>query len=1679
MSLSTSSAAEPAGWPVAPRATNGEMSHRTDPDRFGDPARGRTICVLGMHRSGTSLTTRLMNMLGVDLGAEEHLLGPRPDNPKGFWEYGPIVELNDEILERLGGHWHEPPPLSSGWETAAEFADLRRKARDLITRVGASSDWGWKDPRTCLTLPLWKQVLPPVHYVICMRSPAEVAASLAEREGFPVEKSIRLWLIYAGAAIEQTAGLPRHFMFYEDVICSHREEVSRLARFLGRPDAVDQPAVAAAIEEFVAPEFHRHRTSLIDTLDDPDVMFPAKALYFAVRIAARSGGPCHGLTDIPGRDPVGEQIWPAFSRSSRRAQEDRDEIARGRSVLESRLGEISAEAQELRVRLTDLEASAAAREAERSALRNRTGELEADNKRLAEERDRTSVLAGELRAALDDREAVCREQATAIAARASEIAALAERTAVARRLEEDREARHQSEMEVIRARLGELETNNRRLAEERDRAEDVARTLRARLDERDAVVASLESQLAERLAARDVANDSALHVREMGDRLGTRIAELAGQVGGLADRFAQIGSREEGRGAAMLEIRDRLSARQDEIQAMLSHLVHTVDYLGMVRRVRADMHRLLPPGARVMVISKGDPDLLDVESQDAWHFPQDDRGGYAGHYPADSGEAITQLEALRARGGRFLVIPRSASWWLEHYDGLAYHLDTNYHRIWKSADCEIHELTGPDRSRRPEAGLPEGPGSMLAICDMPGPDPVSIGPGHLRVRGWALSKAGIEDVGVFIDGLPRDGVTYGGSRFDVAAVHPDFPDAHHSGFVGKVDLEGLAEGEHSLVVRIRGRDGREVELIRSFRLDPHARPDRGDLAAEYPAWLARHTPSDTDLDRMRILGENLPYRPLISLVVPVYNTPEEYLGPMVDSVMAQTYDRWELCLADDASTAPHVRPFIDRLARQDARVKVTHLPRNQGISGASNAALALATGEFIGLLDHDDALAPSALFEVVRALNDDPAADLIYSDEDKVDDTGKERWDPFFKPDWSPDLLLSTNYVCHFGVYRRSLIETIGGFRPEYDGSQDYDLVLRFTEQTDRIVHIPSVLYSWRAIPGSAARDLMAKPYAVDAARRAIADAFRRRGVAGRVEPGYSLGQWRVRYDLHGQPAVTVVIPAGGNMKCLRACLESVLERSTYPNLHVLVTDDSDGTAVVELCQAMGRRHPLLKYRRFRLKPFNYSAINNSAVSVVETPYVVLLNDDVTVLTPDWVEAMLEHAQRPEVGVVGPLLLYPDRSIQHAGVIMGPYETCGHAFKHFSEGDPGYFSFARTIRNCSAVTFACAMMRRSVFEEVGGLDALNLIMAYNDVDMCLRIRERGYWVVYTPYAILTHHESATRTMPFNPGEKEYLRQRWSDVIRHDPFYNPNLTREAEDYSLNLDAPTIADRLGRIGDVLATARREQEDGGSPVPGPNGGVPGADDGDRPPAVPPTHPIDLMTTITELGRHLQGMERRWRDRFDELSARLERPTSGPSPDRDAQVGSRHLSAADLPGPENRPRTGGDRPVERHAGGNGEHVAPVPRPTAPPAVHAPQGVNGYRPVRATYTQVRRQIREIVNAELPTNSVVGVVSRGDHNLLQLGPRRGWHFPQTEAGIYAGCYPADSAEAIAHLEEIRRKGADYLLFPSTAFWWLGYYGDFHKHLESHYPRVWSDPSCLIFQLSTTPGVHDRPGRAGQ
>jgi GT2 family glycosyltransferase/2-polyprenyl-3-methyl-5-hydroxy-6-metoxy-1,4-benzoquinol methylase len=546
----------------------------------------------------------------------------------------------------------------------------------------------------------------------------------------------------------------------------------------------------------------------------------------------------------------------------------------------------------------------------------------------------------------------------------------------------------------------------------------------------------------------------------------------------------------------------------------------------------------------------------------------------------------------------------------------------------------------------------------------------------------------------------------------------------------------------------------------------------------YELWLYLHVLSPPRLRAKRRQLRRLGYRPKISIVMPVYNTDPGWLGGAIDSVLLQLYPNWELCIADDASTRADTRELLRRFQAQDERIKVVELEENRGIAGASNAAFELATGEFVGLLDHDDELKPNALFEVVRLLNQQRDLDYVYSDEDKKELDGRLT-EAFFKPGWSPDLLMSVNYVTHFSVYRRSVLEEVGGFRLGYDGSQDYDLVLRVTELTDRIAHIPLPLYSWRKVPGSAAVRLSDKDYAYDAGRRALADALKRRGYSGRVDEALVNGRYRVRYDIRDQPKVLVVIPTRDRVDLLRVCVESIRRRTSYPNYEIMIVDNqSSDPATLEYFEAFDGR--VFPYPH----EFNYARMMNVAAGEVgEADFVVFMNNDTEVISAEWIEAMVEHGQRPEVAMVGARLLFPDGRPQHEGIAIGlggVASNLDHGGQHY-----GYFDLGETVRNCSAVTGACMLMRPEMFLELGGFEE-RLRVAFNDVDLCLRAREKGFLIVYTPHALLYHEESSSRGKLHPEEDERFFCQRWGwpSELR-DEYYNVNLSRRLP-FRLELD-----------------------------------------------------------------------------------------------------------------------------------------------------------------------------------------------------------------------------------------------------------------------------------------------------
>lgn len=549
----------------------------------------------------------------------------------------------------------------------------------------------------------------------------------------------------------------------------------------------------------------------------------------------------------------------------------------------------------------------------------------------------------------------------------------------------------------------------------------------------------------------------------------------------------------------------------------------------------------------------------------------------------------------------------------------------------------------------------------------------------------------------------------------------------------------------------------------------------------YARWLEKHEQCEPAA---------LSWQPLISIVVPVYKPPREFLKQMIASVRQQSYQNWQLCLADGEGS---MEPVLRQAADEDSRIRYQILDENLGIAGNSNAALELATGEYVGLLDHDDILEKHALYEVVKALNEDPDTDMLYSDEDKVSMDLRVYFDAHLKPDFNLDLLRSNNYICHFFVARKELLDELGGFLPDYDGAQDYDLILRCSERARKICHIPRILYHWRTHQFSTSENPESKMYCYTSGKLALEAHLKRMGLNADVSLiGDHLGYYRVKYRVTGKPKISILIPNKDQPDTLKACVDSIREKSTYGNYEIIIIENnSTGTEIFSLYEEL-KLDPRIRVAVWE-RDFNYPAINNFGAALAQGEFLLLLNNDTRVITPDWMEELLGTCQRPDVGIVGAKLYYPDDTIQHAGVVMKLAGVCGHVFCGMDRSEPGRYARAVVQQDYSAVTAACMMVKKSVYESAGGMDEA-FAVAYNDVDFCLRVRGMGLLVVFTPFAELYHDESKTRGYEDNPEkqkrfteEKKRLLGRYQEYLeKGDPCYNPNLTLTAPDFSINME-----------------------------------------------------------------------------------------------------------------------------------------------------------------------------------------------------------------------------------------------------------------------------------------------------
>ena len=610
----------------------------------------------------------------------------------------------------------------------------------------------------------------------------------------------------------------------------------------------------------------------------------------------------------------------------------------------------------------------------------------------------------------------------------------------------------------------------------------------------------------------------------------------------------------------------------------------------------------------------------------------------------------------------------------------------------------------------------------------------------------------------------------------------------------------------------RGRLWSTATRVARARLDmgPSPRPDRiGDAALEeaappgaYAEWARRSEMKRYDPTRVAGVIAEFDRTPIVSIVMPTYNTPREYLTAAIDSVLAQYYPHWELCVCDDASPDTHVREILKACAAKDARIKVTYAEINGGIGAASGQALSLATGEYVALLDHDDVLTPDALFEVVAALQEGDA-DIIYSDEDLLDEQGR-RHGPFFKPAWSPDLLLSGLYTGHLSVFRKRLFDEAGGFGEELHGGQDWDVMLRCAERASTVVHLPKVLYSWRQTPASASSGARAKPWVYEAAKHALEANLARRGIQGAVKPQGTSGFCRVQRALVRPGKISIIIPTRDRLDMLKRCIASIERKSDYPySAYEVIVIDNGSRRAATLDYLARAPHRVVRDDG----PFNLPRLYNLGAREADGDYLLLLHDDTEVISSEWLSAMVEHAQRREVGAVGAKLLYPDGRLQHAGVVLG-LRGVAHQSVEGVDGltGAGSYNLDNVVRNCSAVSSACLMVRRELFAETGGLNE-DLAVAFSDVDLCLRLQGAGYLVVFTPYALLRHYASDQRALDIKPWEAAHMVSHWGSRLANDPYSNPSFRPDSAhflfDHTIDdsvqcVVAQPLSQELGRIG-----------------------------------------------------------------------------------------------------------------------------------------------------------------------------------------------------------------------------------------------------------------------------------------
>ncbi len=1421
------------------------------------------ITVLGMHRSGTSVVARLLNMMGMYFAPEGKGMAPTEDNPKGYWERVDVVQLNEGILANLGSTWERVSnfdlhKMSEGLQT-----EFNKQASAVIYNLDANRPWILKDPRLCLTFPLWRKLLEVPICIVVYRSPVQIAQSMHNRDEFGMHFGVALWEFYTIHALKGTLNLPRILISYHDLMANPLETTKKLYQDL---ESLDVTGIRLPSDKeilaFIEPKLFRATAG-------NDLQRAYINQNQAELVRAFENKTILEWQELPeisqaAKDALQQHDAHFFEREQHKQElaQYQQELAQQQATAERQLNEKQAQFDALNQQMAQLNTQLSARTEELEQKITQLTTLEQQKAELSRYSEQIKQQAAEQQRYYNQQIQQINQYLE------SERITVEQKDAMLANLERV----NQRQYEKIHKLLNWLEVVNH--------------DINAVFNSQTWKMGDNITKLALRLMMKPVGKTAKDHIKQVMDSfMDWRINQLDederidSAVSMTQDKkkidLAVLIALHNGEPSASASIRLILPLQHPSVAEFINLKTYTAwEYLFNIQADIIIIQRHMLPHAQaarrliehcrqqnIKLVYETDDDLYNIFKKRDIH----------GNYAKDAVEAleiitreadlvITSSPKLQQQIGEMnqhvLCVPNS----LDEQIWLAKENNQFIQPYPQSPDGKVHILYMGTKTHTEDLMLVKAAyqkikaeyGEKVSLDVVGGvPDGMQIFADNLISE---ATNSNLDDYASFVQWM-RDNnrwqfgiIPLKNNSFNEKKTYIKFLDYAALGIpaiCSEIDpyCDIVRDGENGLIVKnntqswyqaikqlIEDVDLREKLAARAFQTltekhilqytardfaNPYQKllnwqPSTSEIAPviqpnhdDYQKWLRLYEPLDrSTLQKMQKRIESWQNLPLISVVMPTYNTKEKWLKAAIQSVKKQVYTNWELCIADDASTNSNIKRLLQQYQQQDKRIKVIFREQNGHISAASNTALESVTGDYVALLDHDDELAPHALYWVVEELLAYPDAQMIYSDEDKIDEHN-HRFGAYFKSDWNPDLFLSHNLVTHLAVYKTALLRQIGGFTVGLEGAQDYDLAIRATEQlkSEQIRHIPRILYHWRIHEDSTSGNPDAKPYAIVAAEKAINAFLQRQNIDAKVSESATMsGMIRVQYPQpNPAPLVSIIIPTYNQVKLLRQCIQSIIRKTDYENYEIIVVDNrSDDAETLAYFTELTQQNiaTVLKYEQH----FNYAAINNFAVKNANGDFIALLNNDIEVINREWLSEMMSHAVREDIGAVGARLWYPHQTLQHAGVLLGVAGLAEHAHKNLSRGQSGYFGRAQIIQNFSAVTAACLVVNKAKFIAVGGLDAEHLAVAFNDIDLCLKLTTRGWRSLWTPYADLYHHESASRGYEDTPEkvarlqrEDAYMREKWGAWIEHDPAYNPNLNHKTGDFSLAFPPHRLSDK----------------------------------------------------------------------------------------------------------------------------------------------------------------------------------------------------------------------------------------------------------------------------------------------